>query len=220
MSPRKGFDRVMVHHDLASNLKLIDFTDSEVKAFVLGVLPIASMADMRGAFTVGKAPATAAHVAEQARVTKRVGTSTIAKLRDVGILELHDDGVEWVHDFHEYNPAPKVDDTSAERAKKYRESQKAKRDASRPVTRDVTPRHGTVTPTKVEGEVEAEGTAFTAGLTSQGGSGSFAFGDPGPDGTEYMPEWGGTVAQFDEQHPPSNVTGIFDGKTGDQRGVA
>lgn len=121
----------MIHHDTANNLKLVDFTDSEVKAFVLGVVPIAGLADMRGSFTVGQAPASAKHVAAKARVSVKVAESTLVKLRALGMLETHDDGIEWVHDFQEYNPEPRVDDTAAERAARYRQRQKAKRDLAR-----------------------------------------------------------------------------------------
>lgn len=131
----KPFDRVMVHVEIAHHLKLRKLTDAERWAFVAGVLPIAAKSEMRGALTVGRAPAEAEDVAHQARVSVRVARSCLDKLRAVGLLE-RDGEVEWVHDFEQWNPEPKRDETAAQRAREYRRRQKAKRQAAEPT--DVT----------------------------------------------------------------------------------
>ena len=155
MSPRKHFTRFMVANDNGRNLKWARFTDAEFRALIQGILPIASQADPRGAFMVGTQPATAEDVAFLApRVSKRTAQKAIDRMRELGMLE-HDDeiGGEWVHDWDLLNPAPKQDSTNADRQRRFRDRQKALRNA---VTDGVTDRD--VTPPEVEGEVEGKKT--------------------------------------------------------------
>lgn len=124
---RRHFDRFMVAADNGRNPKLARLTDAEFRALVQGVWPIASGATPRGAFMIGKSPATAEDVAFLApKVSKRTAASCIAKLRELGMLE-HDDelGGEWVHDWDLLNPSPKADRTNAERQARYRERRNA-----------------------------------------------------------------------------------------------
>jgi hypothetical protein len=149
VSPR-GFDHIMLDHEAGRNLKLASFTAAEKCAWVFGVLPIAGKARMRGAFMVGNAPATAAHVAAQSGETKKTAASLISKMRSLGMLE-HDPDIdaEWVHDFQDHNPAPKKDTTAAERARRYRENQKARHgNVTASSHRDDCDDHGDVTPTE------------------------------------------------------------------------
>lgn len=162
MAPR-GFDHFMVQLEAGRNLKLNRLSPAERLAWLLGVLPIAAKAPLRGSFMIGSLPAEAEDVAAQASVPKSVASSMLGKVRELGMLEHDDDiGAEWVHDFEEHNPEPKRDSTAAKRAKAYRDRQKAKRDeggaspppspVTAPSRRDDAVRHGTVTPPEVEEE--------------------------------------------------------------------
>lgn len=171
MSPR-AFDRVMVHIEIAHHLKLRKLTNAEWKAFLLGVLPIAAKSDIRGALMVGREPATADDIAHQARVSTRVARGALSKLHAVGMLDHDEDlGADWVHDFDEWNPEPKADSTAAERAARYRQKQKAKRDGNgssrRASRRDARDDHGNVTPPEVEGEEKTPPTPVTGGVTDK-----------------------------------------------------
>jgi hypothetical protein len=149
----------MLHTEAGRNLKLGRLTPAERCAWTYGVLAIAAKAQARGAFMVGDMPAVAEDVALQANVPKPVAAATLRKLRAMGMLEQDDElGAEWVHDFEEHNPEPKKDGTAKERAKRYRDRQKAKRNGAPapPVTapshRDERCANGTVTPPEGEGE--------------------------------------------------------------------
>ena len=84
-------------------------------------------------------------------------------MRQLGML-VHDDehGCEAIADWDETQPSPKVDNTAAERQRKRRAKLKKEREAAQgepPVTlpshrdtRDVTPGHPPVTPTKEKGK--------------------------------------------------------------------
>lgn len=142
----KPFNRFMVANDNGRNLKLSRFTDAEFRAFIQGVLPIASQATPRGAFMVGGQPATAEDVVFMApKVSKRAAESTLQKMRELGMLEADDElGGEWVHDFDKLNPAPKTDRTNAKRQAAFRarnaESNGSRNAESNGVTNaDVTP---------------------------------------------------------------------------------
>jgi hypothetical protein len=159
----RGFSHVMVHHDAGRNFKVVRLTAAEKCAWVFGVLPIAGKARMRGAFMVGERAATAEDVAAQSGESKRTAVSLLSKMRALGMLELDPEiGAEWIHDFEEHNPEPKVDATTRERSKRYRERQKSKRHAdsvtgaTESSRRDGRDDHGGDTPPEVEGEVEDE----------------------------------------------------------------
>lgn len=123
MSPRNGFDRFMVDLEVGHNLKLSDLTPGERYVFLAGVLPIAAKSPIRGALMIGKSPATAAHVARQAETTVKMAGAALEKLRAADMLELDPDlGAEWVHDFEDWNPPPKRDNTAAERQRRHREN--------------------------------------------------------------------------------------------------
>lgn len=154
MTPR-GFEKFMVLNDNGRSKKLARLTDGEFRALVQGVWPIASEASPRGAFMVGKLPATAEDINFTApKVSVKVAQAAIDKLCALGMLEFDDElGAWWVHDWHEVNPSPKTDTTSAARSKNYRERKRAAA-----VTAKVTPAsrqsHAEGTPPEVEGEVE------------------------------------------------------------------
>lgn len=152
---RKAFNRFMVANDNGRNVKLARLTDAEFRAFIQGVLPIASEATPRGAFMVGNLPATAEDIVFVApKVKIAAARSVVVKLRALGMLE-HDDelGGEWVHDFDKLNPAPRNDPSNAERQARFRERRNAQRNAQRNAVSNA-PRNAEVTPPEVEGEVE------------------------------------------------------------------
>lgn len=128
----------MIDNEIGGNLKLARFTDAEMRAFICGVLPIASKAEPRGAFMVGRLPATAEDVSHQSRkTTVKTAESLLAKMRALGMLE-HDQELdaEWLHDWEEYNPDPKADPTHADRQARYRARKKAETNGSYRTGRD------------------------------------------------------------------------------------
>lgn len=120
MSPR-DFDRYMVAFGAARHVKFRRLTIPERHAFFLGVLSIAGQSPMRGCLLVGSLKAEAADVAQEADVHVRVAQAAMDKLREVGVIYFDEDlGCERVHDFEDWNPAPKIDRTSAARQARYR----------------------------------------------------------------------------------------------------
>jgi hypothetical protein len=130
----REFDRFMVHVDVGTDEKLAGLTDAERLCHVVGVLAIAAKSPIRGCLLVGDSEAQPRHVAKRADVSERVARSTLAKLQEVGVLVRDDELGCWrVHNWSKFNPAPKKDNTAAER-------QRRRRDRLRAV-----PRHGPVT---------------------------------------------------------------------------
>lgn len=128
MSPRDKFDRYMVAFGAARHIKFRRLNTVERHAFFLGVLSIAGQAPVRGCLLVGELPAEAADVAQEADVHVKFATSALEKLRQVGVIYTDDElGCERVHDFEDWNPAPKVDATNAERQRRYQAKLKASR---------------------------------------------------------------------------------------------
>jgi hypothetical protein len=128
VSPR-AFDRFMVSTQIGTNRKLRRLNPAERWCFVAGVLPIAAMSPIRGCLIVGRDQAEPRDYAEQAGVTVGVVRSTLQKLRDVGMVYGDSDmGCEVVHDFEDWNPAPKKDPTNAERQRRWRERHRNARD--------------------------------------------------------------------------------------------
>lgn len=153
MTRRKAFDRFMLSNSVGLNPKLARLTDAEFRAWVCGVLPIASMADQRGAFMLGSSPATAEDICNVSiKTTRKTAESLLKKLRDMGMLE-HDGGLggEWVHDWDLLNPAPKTDRTNAKRQAEWRARNGSRNAVTDGVTHGVTgARNADVTPPEVE----------------------------------------------------------------------
>lgn len=156
----KSFEHFMMHVANGRNGKLARFSDAQFRALVQGVLPIAAEATIRGTFMIGDTPATAEDVAFKApKVSKRVAQSAIELMRSLGMLEFDDEiSGEWVHDWHEHNPAPKTDRTATERQRRKREKERASRPVTAASRRDVTVGHGDVTPTEKEKERDSSST--------------------------------------------------------------
>lgn len=148
----------MVDNEHGRNLKVMRLTDAEYRAWMSGVLAIASKADVRGAFMVGSTPADATDVVNQSpKTSRRVAESLLRKLRDWKMLEDDDElGAEWVHDWDELNPSPKADPSNAKRQADWR-ARNANRNGTHNATRNGESNaagNADVTPLKVEGEVE------------------------------------------------------------------
>ena len=132
----------MVDVHIASNPKLSRLTVAERWCHVAGILSLAALAPIRGRLLIGDEPAEPKDVAKRAGVSVGVARSTLEKLRKVGVIVPDEEWrCERVHDFDDWNPAPKTDATNAERQARYR----AKRNG---VTGTVT--NAAVTPTEVE----------------------------------------------------------------------
>jgi DNA-binding transcriptional regulator YhcF (GntR family) len=136
VSSRK-FDRFMVDVNIGTNRKLRRLTPAERWCHVAGVLAVAAHAPIRGCLLVGDHDPVPRDYAEQAGVTVAVATATLAKLRDLGIVEYDgEQGCERIHDWDDHNPAPRGDPTAAERQRRHREKHQ---------TRYITPSHAAVT---------------------------------------------------------------------------
>lgn len=164
MSARQ-FDRYMIAIGASRHIKFRRLTIPERYAFFMGVLSIAAQAPIRGRLLVGELNAEPEDVAAEAGVPVRVARHAIEKLRSVGVIvsdpEHH---CEAVHDFNDWNPEPKRDETNAERQRRYRAKRNATSNASNAATSTVS--NGSVTACNAdEVEVEVEVTP----LTPQGG---------------------------------------------------
>lgn len=164
LSPRQKFDRYMIAIGAGRNKKFVRLTDSERCAHFLGVLSLAAQSPIRGYLLITEdVEVEAGDVANEAggKVTPRIAETALQKLKDRGVLLWHEDmGAWYVNDWDEINPAPKTDNTAAERQARRRERLRAEREGHASVT-PVSRRDGgvtvtLVTPTEVEGEVEVE----------------------------------------------------------------
>lgn len=134
------FDRYFVAHGAARHVKFRRLNTMERHAFFLGVLSIAGQAPLRGCLLVGSLKAEPEDIAQEADVHVKFAASALEKLREVGVIYSDEElGCERVHDFEDWNPAPRVDTTSAERQKRYRDRLRAHQpDVSHAVTSRVT----------------------------------------------------------------------------------
>jgi 5-methylcytosine-specific restriction endonuclease McrA len=125
VSPRK-FDRYMVGLGAGRHVKFRRLTIPERYAFFMGVLSLAAQSPVRGCLMIGSLAVEPADVAAEADVPEKVAASAMEKLRAVEVIIRDEHGLEWVHDFQDWNPEPKTDNTSAERQQRYRERMKHK----------------------------------------------------------------------------------------------
>lgn len=118
----RAFDRFMVDIELGSNPKIGRLNDREFRCLICGVWPLAAKASPRGYLAVAGQPATEADVAHQGRCSRTIAKVTLARLRELGMVELDDErGLEFCHDWTTLNPEPRPDRTNAERQQRYRE---------------------------------------------------------------------------------------------------
>jgi hypothetical protein len=147
----RRWDRFLVHTRVGGSRKIRRLAPAERWALVAGAWALAAESPTRGALLIAEGcPVTVEDVAEHAGVTTRVAKGALSKARTLGLLVKDDDGVEWVHDWHDWNPDPKPSDTpEATRARKRaeRERKRAKANGhasnvtpmSRVTSHDVTP---------------------------------------------------------------------------------
>lgn len=156
---RRKFSRYMVAIGAGTHVKFARLSDSERCAHFLGILSIAAQAPIRGCLLVGEQEAGAAEIAREAGVSKRVASSTLTKLKEIGVLTRDDDLHCWVvHDWSDVNPEPKEDRTNAERQARYR-ARRAKSNGSGNAWHNaVTLRRVTPAVTPPEVEVRKKGT--------------------------------------------------------------
>lgn len=159
MSPRK-FDRFMVDVEISGNPKIGRLTDAEFRCLVSGVWALAAKANPRGFLLVGPLPAGPEDVARQAHCSVSVARRTLAKLRELEMLETDEpSGWQWVHDWDELNPAPKPSDQPV----RTRDRKRRSRASHANVTRDTKDCHAP------EVEVEVEEKNFPPNPPQAGG---------------------------------------------------
>ena len=148
-----GFDSILVRVEIGGSRKLRRFTPAERWCVVAGVWALAAKAPLRGYLLIAEGIAVEpADIAEQAGVTPAIARSTLAKLRDLGMLE-HDDehGAEFVHDWHNHQPEPKASETPTEWRERKRRQRARKAESHTDVPRDS---HTDVPPLREEKERE------------------------------------------------------------------
>lgn len=121
MSARRAFDHVMLATRIRHTGKLRRNLRPEERWVYVCVLAIAGEASPRGAFLLAGQEPTPGDMADEAAVPVSVARRALERIRDQGMLEQDDQGVWWVHDFDEHNPAPRSDPGNAERQRRYRE---------------------------------------------------------------------------------------------------
>lgn len=164
----------MLATDIRRSRKLRKHLTPEERWIYVCVIAIAGEAEPRGDFTIHGEVVEESDLADEAGVSVKAAASALKKLRHIGLLEGLD-GVDVVHDFDDYNPAPKTDSTATERQQRLRDRRRAERHAvtggvTRSVTGAVTGDHNApVTAYEVE-EREEEGEGVTANaVTPPGG---------------------------------------------------
>jgi hypothetical protein len=166
VSPR-AFHKFMVDEEIGRNLKLARLTHTERWCHVAGVLAIASKSPIRGCLLLGEERAETFDIAKQADVPLKVAASAMTKLRDLGVLCWDDEyGCERVHDWDDWNPAPKRDATAAERQRRRRDRLRQEA-ANRNGHANVTPLSRTASRLRHAPEVEVEGEELPSGPTSK-----------------------------------------------------
>lgn len=151
-----SFDRFMVARDAASNpkVKRMKRAGKETRwAWFHGVLAIAARAQPRGYLTIGDLPADEHDVADVADVTVAEARRAMKVGRDLGMLVRDDTtGWEFVHDWDEFNPAPRNDQTNAERQQRFRDRNAGRNGSNAPDNAPVTGSNAR----EVEGEGEEQ----------------------------------------------------------------
>lgn len=133
------FDKFFVQVGIGTNRKLRRLPVAQRWTFVAGVLALAAQSPMRGALLIADGhPVTAEDVAAEASVTLQQARAALRALRELGMIEQDDDGIEWVHDWDKLNPDPRPSDSpEATRERKRRERDRRRNPNSHAhVTRD------------------------------------------------------------------------------------
>lgn len=172
-----AYDKYFLQRGAANHLKFRRLTVAERAAFFLGVLSIAAGAEPRGRLLVGNHEATADDVAHEANVPVAAARSALTKLEAVGMLVRDDEPGLVVHDWDDFQPAPKrkkpSDSPEAARARKQRSRGSHARDNAR--GEGVTS-HGHAPEVEDEGEV----------TPSPGGMGPSASASAATEGEQHL----------------------------------
>jgi hypothetical protein len=132
---RRAFDRYMIAVGAGRHPKLRDLTINQRYVFFTGVLSVAAESPRRGFLMVGERQANGRDIAAACGADGRLVARTLERCRAVGLVETDPDtGFEFVHDWWDYNPDPRVDATNAERQRRYRERQRNASRNTSPVT--------------------------------------------------------------------------------------
>lgn len=138
-----GFDAFLVPHERGTDRRWSRLTVPERWCAVFGVEAIASKAPERGCLLIAEGvPADAKDFAAQAGegVTVAVARSTIKKMRELGLIVRHDDGVECIADWHERQRDPRRKPSDSREARRTRKEAQRERErleaeaAAAPVT--------------------------------------------------------------------------------------
>lgn len=170
---RRAFDRFMLHIGVGRAPKLRRLTPQERWALVAGAWALAAESPVRGALLIAEGvPVETRDVADAAGVSRKVAQSALDKSRELSLIETID-GVEWVHDWHDYNPDPRPSDSPeavAERKRRQRERERERQEREGhdpPVTEMSRVTEGDVTPGsrregKEKGKSEPDGSDTTS----------------------------------------------------------
>lgn len=139
--PMSEFDSIMVRVEIGNSRKLRRLTPDQRWCVVAGVWCLAAKSPVRGYLLItDKESVTAQDVAEQAGVKLSVARSTLARMRDLDMLEVDDElHGEHVHDWHLHQKEPKSSETpEAWRERKRRQRERERHgDVTPDVTRDI-----------------------------------------------------------------------------------
>lgn len=120
---RRQYDRLLVATKIGTNRKIRRLRPDQRWTHVAGVLALAAESPIPGHLLIAEGvPVDPSDVAEHASVSESVAAKTMDALRDLGVLKYDAEArCEYVHDWDEWNPAPKSDPTAARRMREYRE---------------------------------------------------------------------------------------------------
>ncbi len=118
-----AFDRFLIHTRVAGHRKVrrLKAIKDGRWCYLTGILGLAAESPERGVLLISEGvPATHEDIADHADVSVKVARATVAAALEVGLL--HDrDGAWQVHDWDDWNPAPKASDgREAQRERKRR----------------------------------------------------------------------------------------------------
>lgn len=169
----------MLHIGVGRAPKLRRLTPQERWALVAGAWALAAESPVRGALLIAEGvPVETRDVADAAGVSLKVAQNALEKSRKLSLIETID-GVEWVHDWHDYNPDPRPSDSPeavAERKRRQRERERERQEReghdpsvtqmSRVTEGDVTPGRRREGKEKGTSEPDGSDTTTTKDLSS------------------------------------------------------
>lgn len=203
------FDRFMVANAIGTNRKLRRLPVAQRWVYVAGVLAIASQSPLRGALLIADdEPATAEDIAQEATVKVADARAALSSFRKLGMLEVDENGIEWVHDWDAMNPSPKPSDTPAAA----RERKRRQRDRERGAKRDngVTSRDCHAPEVEVEEQQPPQPPA-SGGSNALRVVDEFAPAKPATKRRTDIAEYDAAIAEWTARHFPNST---------DPRGVA